>query len=475
MKRILPLFLAMCLLLSGCMCLDGTVEVHEDGSVTASVFLGMTPEAINQANASDADLGFEPTVQVVRNGVTYLGEYQDMKFDSYEGLNSGEGLHITKHDDSYTLVWAMTESVKESIAEEYGAVDEETMKLLDTMYYSLSFKFPHSLVQSGGPTSGVHIDGNTVRFDLMKMEVGTYTFYSGQPEQFLDVAADAWYNTAIQAMQYGELVEGYGDGNFGPNDKISLASICTILARVDGAECGPFEEGGYWAEKAIAHCIENGYIRDYGEVCSEEYDRNATREEVVAAISMAYAGLNARGDYDSDYDVQTITTYDDEYAMTLLRQFYDDTGYSVYITGDTSTPVSEVEQEHFLGASNGVAVVLDYTDHDNVRNLSYDYYQSIGATSKAYVSQLFAQNADPFYSLECADYSFDNILPGAYKQIPDLSDIGEAYRDAINTAYAVGICSGVDAAGTFLPKNSISRAEVCQLFYNINWTVPGVS
>ena len=32
------------------------------------------------------------------------------------------------------------------------------------------------------------------------------------------------------------------------------------------------------------------------------------------------------------------------------------------------------------------------------------------------------------------------------------------------------ITKGVDEMGTFLPKKSLTRAEVCQLFYNLNWS-----
>lgn len=56
--------------------------------------------------------------------------------------------------------------------------------------------------------------------------------------------------------------------------------------------------------------------------------------------------------------------------------------------------------------------------------------------------------------------------------IPDYSDISPVYAETIVKAYKYEITSGVDAAGTFLPKAYLSRAELCQLFYNLNWTNP---
>ncbi len=54
--------------------------------------------------------------------------------------------------------------------------------------------------------------------------------------------------------------------------------------------------------------------------------------------------------------------------------------------------------------------------------------------------------------------------------IPDFSDISEAYREHILAAYNCGITAGMDEARTFAPQSTLTRAQVCQLFYNLNWT-----
>lgn len=58
--------------------------------------------------------------------------------------------------------------------------------------------------------------------------------------------------------------------------------------------------------------------------------------------------------------------------------------------------------------------------------------------------------------------------------IPDYEDIDEKYKDLIVEAYNSGITSGVDETRAFLPKKNLTRAEVCQLFYNIGWTTAGI-
>ncbi len=53
--------------------------------------------------------------------------------------------------------------------------------------------------------------------------------------------------------------------------------------------------------------------------------------------------------------------------------------------------------------------------------------------------------------------------------IPDYAEIAPEYRENVVAAYQMGITRGVDEKGTFLPNRSLTRAEICQLFYNLNW------
>ncbi len=51
--------------------------------------------------------------------------------------------------------------------------------------------------------------------------------------------------------------------------------------------------------------------------------------------------------------------------------------------------------------------------------------------------------------------------------IPDIAEISSQYAEEIKAAYQLGLTKGSDDLGTFYPKNSLTRAEMCQLFYNI--------
>ncbi|MBQ7491230.1 MAG: S-layer homology domain-containing protein [Clostridia bacterium] len=53
------------------------------------------------------------------------------------------------------------------------------------------------------------------------------------------------------------------------------------------------------------------------------------------------------------------------------------------------------------------------------------------------------------------------------QDIPDYNSISDSYKQDVLNAYKVGITQGVDSNRTFLPAKTLSRAEVCQLFYNV--------
>ena len=54
--------------------------------------------------------------------------------------------------------------------------------------------------------------------------------------------------------------------------------------------------------------------------------------------------------------------------------------------------------------------------------------------------------------------------------IPDYEEISDVYKENVLAAYNSGITSGMDELKTFSPQGTLTRAQVCQLFYNLNWT-----
>lgn len=88
-------------------------------------------------------------------------------------------------------------------------------------------------------------------------------------KDFSDVPITASYYKAVDKLSNMGVIQGRGNGIFGPDDETSRAEFCAFLARTDGydsaAEAGgevPFSDvdASHWAAGYIAHCYENGYI-----------------------------------------------------------------------------------------------------------------------------------------------------------------------------------------------------------------------
>lgn len=92
-----------------------------------------------------------------------------------------------------------------------------------------------------------------------------------------------------------------------------------------------------------------------------------------------------------------------------------------------------------------------------VNSKNYD----VPMTREAAVSSMYLIAKDKF------DVIKRNIFES---DIPDYSQISEEYRYNVLLAYNAGITSGVDSNRTFLPKSHLTRAQICQLFYNLDIT-----
>ena len=90
---------------------------------------------------------------------------------------------------------------------------------------------------------------------------------------FSDVADEAWYTEAIRWAASQGIVDGYGDGTFGPDDPITREQLAVILWRYSGSPAATSKElyfndtdeiSGY-ALEALRWAVENGILNGYGD------------------------------------------------------------------------------------------------------------------------------------------------------------------------------------------------------------------
>lgn len=108
---------------------------------------------------------------------------------------------------------------------------------------------------------------------------------------FNDVAANAWYADAVTWGATKGVVEGYGNGIFGPDDSITRAQLAVMLWRYAGepASNGSLnafadsDEVGGWATAALRWAVDNGIIMGRGKGVLDPAGK-ATRAEAAAML-----------------------------------------------------------------------------------------------------------------------------------------------------------------------------------------------
>jgi hypothetical protein len=117
---------------------------------------------------------------------------------------------------------------------------------------------------------------------------------STPPEKFSDVPDDYWAKPAIQSLLTINVVSGFPDGSFRPNEPVTRAELAAQLQKVFDQKAK--QKGvkykdianDYWAAKAINQVSESGFLRGYpGEVFQPE--QKVPRVQVLVALA---SGLN---------------------------------------------------------------------------------------------------------------------------------------------------------------------------------------
>lgn len=105
---------------------------------------------------------------------------------------------------------------------------------------------------------------------------------------FKDVAADRWSINAISTLANGGYINGYPDGRFDPEAKITRAEFVTIAARfidaIEGIDAYYNDVDGHWAEEYIALVSDQAWISGY-EDGSFRPDNTITRAEVMRIVN----------------------------------------------------------------------------------------------------------------------------------------------------------------------------------------------
>ena len=110
--------------------------------------------------------------------------------------------------------------------------------------------------------------------------------------RYEDVPASHWAYESVETVSESRLMQGYGDGRFGPADRLTIAQVAQILCNAREEETAP--ANGFWAYGAVERCRDVlKCLPDLGAITAENYDVPVSRE---LAVYMLVNGYGVRED-----------------------------------------------------------------------------------------------------------------------------------------------------------------------------------
>ena len=192
---------------------------------------------------------------------------------SFNGWKKDDGTVLTGEQqltEDLTLhgVWTFT---KKSSGGGGGGSHKPTVTIPDDVptglngddHYAYIVGYPDSTVR---PQNGItRAEVATIFFRLLTDE--TRNANSTKSNSYSDVAAGAWYNHAVSTLSAMGIVKGDSQGKFNPNAPITRAEFAAIAARFDdkaNTTAVDFSDiASHWAKDEISAAANNGWINGY--------------------------------------------------------------------------------------------------------------------------------------------------------------------------------------------------------------------
>lgn len=145
---------------------------------------------------------------------------------------------------------------------------------------------------------------------------------------FSDVPSNHWATSYINKMADGGLIQGYGNGKYGPEDKLTIGQMAKLICSAKGYAGKNANNSKYWAYGVVDYCINDlQCLPNLGAITSQNYDKNCPRE---LAFYMLEKGLGAGPDAEltqkpllTATDIPDFASISNTYQDTILRAYQE--------------------------------------------------------------------------------------------------------------------------------------------------------
>lgn len=138
-------------------------------------------------------------------------------------------------------------------------------------------------ILKGSGDGSLQLENNITRAEVATIMVRILTespIVNLEPKTFFDVSAQHWGRDYIQKAYQIGIIQGYSDGSFAPENKISYAEVLTIMVNALGQKDSLNPELN-WPENYIVRAKELGIVPAGG---STPFDKVITRGEMALIV-----------------------------------------------------------------------------------------------------------------------------------------------------------------------------------------------
>lgn len=153
-------------------------------------------------------------------------------------------------------------------------------------------------------------------------------FAAPATSKFSDVPSNHWATSYINKMSEGGLIKGYGNGKYGPEDKLTIGQMAKLICSAKGYAGKSANNTKYWAYGVVDYCINDlQCLPNLGAITPQNYDKNCSRE---LAFYMLEKGLGAGPDAEltqkpllTAADIPDFANITYTYADTILLAYQE--------------------------------------------------------------------------------------------------------------------------------------------------------
>ncbi|MEZ4087874.1 MAG: S-layer homology domain-containing protein [Candidatus Gracilibacteria bacterium] len=197
-----------------------------------------------------------------------------------------------KDDLVHTQVWPRTgvdATISSALARVYGATSPFSDLDINHLYFEPTVVLYLQGVVEGYQDGTVQLERHISRVEALKLILYTTeaTIFEDKRAIFPDTEEGAWYQPYLNTALYFDLISGYENGNFGPNDDVTFGQAFKMVSQILKISVSEQEQTEqHWAEK-YAHELRKRNIIPPELNSNELYDQPITRGQLFALIYRA--------------------------------------------------------------------------------------------------------------------------------------------------------------------------------------------